>query len=83
MVKVSRFSSVNMILTVIQFMWHFRNDERPFAYWSFRPKSTFIPRKKDNLREAYHSPEERLLDIDVSSKIFNNLSKEECNALYS
>ena len=27
-------------------MWHFRNDERPFAGDRFRPKSSFNPRKK-------------------------------------
>ena len=31
--------------------------------------------------EAYL--EERLWDIDVSSRRFNNLTREECNALYS
>ena len=63
-------------------MWHFRNDEKPFPYEKFRPKSTFNPRYKDVVIETYFSSlEERLLDIDVSSKRFNNLTKEERNAL--
>ena len=65
-------------------MWHFRNDEKPFSYEKFRPKSTFNPRNKDTVIETYLSSlEERLLDIDISSKRFNNLTKEERNALYN
>ena len=65
-------------------MWHFRNNEKPFSYEKFRPKSTFNPRNKDTVIETYLSSlEERLLDIDISSKRFNNLTKEERNALYN
>ena len=65
-------------------MWHFRNDEKPFSYEKFRPTSTFNPRNKDTAIETYLSSlEERLLDIDISSKRFNNLTKEERNALYN
>ena len=65
-------------------MWHFRNDEKPFPYEKFRPKSTFNLRNKDTVVETYlGSPEERLLDIDISSKRFNNLTKEERNTLYN
>ena len=65
-------------------MWHFRNDEKPFLYEKFRPKSTFNPRNKDTIIEIYLScPEERLFDIDIFSKRFNNLTKEERNALYN
>ena len=65
-------------------MWHFRNDEKPFPYEKFRPKSTFNPRNKDVVTETYVTNlEERLLDIDISSKRFNNLAKEERNALYN
>ena len=65
-------------------MWHFRNDEKPFSYEKFRPKSTFNPRNNDTVIEAYLSSlEERLFDMDISSKKFNNLTKEECNALYN
>ena len=65
-------------------MWHFRNDEKPFQYHKFRPKSTFNPRNKDTIIETYLSClEERLLDIDIFSKRFNNLTKEERNALYN
>ena len=65
-------------------MWHFRNDEKPFPHEKFRPKSTFNPRNKDAVIETYVTNlEERLLDIDISSKRFNNLAKEERNALYN
>ena len=68
----------------LQLMWHFRNDEKPFPYEKFRPKSTFNPRNKDVVIETYVTNlEERLLDIDISSKRFNNLAKEERNALYN
>ena len=33
-------------------MWHFRNDEKPFQYDKFRPKSTFNPRNKDAIVET-------------------------------
>ena len=66
----------------LRLMWHFRNDEKPFSYEKFRPKSTFNPRNKDTVIETYLSSlEERLLDIDISCKRFNNLTKEERNAL--
>ena len=59
----------------IRLMWHFR--------WEFRSKSAFTTKSKDNVIETYLSSlEERLLDINISSKIFNNLTKEERNALY-
>ena len=65
-------------------MWHFRNNEKAFSYEKFRPKSTFNPKNKGTVSETYPSSlEERLLDIDVSSKKFNNLTKEERNALYN
>ena len=53
---------------------HFRN-ERSFA--ADRPKSSFNPRNKDVIIETYLSClEERLLDIEIPSKRFNNLTKE-------
>ena len=66
----------------LRFMWHFRNDEKSFLYEKFRPKFTFNPRNKDNVTETYfRSLEERLLDIDISSKRFNNLTNKEHNTL--
>ena len=57
-------------------MWHFRNDEKPFPFEKFRPKSTFKPRNKDTVIQTYLSSlEERLVDLDISSKRFNNLAK--------
>ena len=68
----------------LRLMWHFRNNEKPVPYQKFRPKSTFNLRNKDNVIETYlGSLEERLLDIDTSSKRFNNLTKEERNTLYN
>ena len=64
-------------------MWHFRNNEKPFPYEKFRPKSTFNLRNKDTVIETYPgSLEARLLDIDTSKR-FNNLTKEERNRLYN
>ena len=55
--------------------WHFRNDKKPFPHEKFRPNSTFNPWNKDTVIETYLSSlEERLLDIDISSKRFNNLT---------
>ena len=63
----------------LRLMWHFRNDERSFA--ADRPKSSFNPRNKDVIIETYLSClEERLLDIEIPSKRFNNLTKEEQEA---
>ena len=65
-------------------MWHFRNDEKPFQYDKFRSKSSFNPRNRDTVIETcLYCLEERLLDIDISSKVFNNLSKGKRNALYN
>ena len=69
----------------LRLMWHFRNDERIFdCNTKFRPKSTFNPKNKDVTIETYLSSlEENLLDIDIPKDKFNNLSKEERDALYS
>ena len=65
-------------------IWHFRNDERTFSTDKFRPKSSFNPRNKDAIIETYISSlEERLLDIEIPSRRYNNLTKEERDALYS
>ena len=65
-------------------MWDFRNDGKPFPYEKFRPKSKFNPQNKDTVIETYRSwLEKRLLDIDISSKRFDSLTREERNALYN
>ena len=65
-------------------MWHFRNDKRTFLTDNFRPKSYFNPRNKGTIIETYLSClEERLLDIEIPSKRYNNLTREERYALYS
>ena len=62
----------------------FRNDKRTFTAEKFRPKSSFNPRNKDAIIETYLSClEERLLDIEIPSKRYNNLTKDERDALYS
>ena len=68
----------------LRLVLHFGNDERSFAADRFRPKSSFNPRKKDFIIETYlKCLEERVLDIVIPSKRFNNLTKEEREALYS
>ena len=68
----------------LRLIWHFRNDERTFSTDKFRPKSSFNPRNKDAIIETYLSSlEERLLDIEIPSRRYNNLTKEERDALYS
>ena len=68
----------------IRLMWYFRNDERSFSTDKFRPKSSFNPRNKDTIIETYLSClEERLLDTEIPSKRYSNLTKEELDALYS
>ena len=45
---------------------------------------TFNPRMKDTVIETYLiCLEERLLDFEIPSKRFNNLTKDERNAMYS
>ena len=57
-------------------MWHFRNDEKPFPYENFRPKSTFNPKNKDTVIETYLSSlEERLLDIFLLKGLITLLKK--------
>ena len=67
----------------LRLTWHFRKDEKPFPYEKFRPKSTFNPRNKDVIETYLSSLEERLFNIDIASKRFDNLTKEERNALYN
>ena len=65
-------------------MWHFRYDKRLFSQERFKPKLTFNPRNKDTTIDTYLSClEARLLDIEIPSKRFNNLTKDEENAMYS
>ena len=65
-------------------IWHFRNDEPTFSTDKFRPKSSFNLRNKEAIIKTYlTSLEERLLDIEIPSRRYNNLTKEERDALYS
>ena len=68
----------------LSLMWNFRNYERTFTADNFRRKCPFNARNKDDLIETYLScSEERLLDIEIPSKRYNNLAKDERVALYS
>ena len=61
----------------------FEMKQQTFIAEVFRPKSSFNPRNKDPIIETYLSClEERLLDIEIPSKRYNNLTKDECDALY-
>ena len=65
-------------------MWHFRNDVQTFTAEKIRPKSSFNPRNKDAIIETYLTClEERLLDIEIPPKRYNNLTKGKRDALYS
>ena len=56
---------------------------KKFSQERFKTKSTFNPRNEDAIIETYLSClEERLLDIEIPSKRFNNLSKDQRNAMY-
>ena len=68
----------------LRLMWHCRNDERSFAADRYRSKSSFNPRNNDFIIDTYLSClEEGLLGIEIPSKRFNNLTKEEREVLYS
>ena len=68
----------------LRLTWHFRNDERSFVADRFRLKSSFNPRNKDVIIETYLSClKERILDIEIPSKRFKKLTKEEREVLYS
>ena len=68
----------------LRLKWHSSNDEQAFVADRYRPKSSFNPRNKDVIIETYLSfLEERLLDTESPSKRFNNLTKEDREALYS
>ena len=68
----------------LRLIWHFTTDERTFSVDKSRTKSSFNPRNKDTVIETYLSClEERLLDTEIPSKSYSNLTKEELDALYS
>ena len=65
-------------------MWHFRNDKRTFTAKKFKPKSSFNQRNKYAIIETCPSSlKERLLDIEIPSKRYNNITKDQRDALYS
>ena len=56
----------------------------PFSRERFKPKAPLNPRNKDDVIETYLSClEESLLGIGIPSKRFNNLTKDERNAMYN
>ena len=83
--KAKLKQELEVFMRKLKLMWHFGNDWRIFdCNTKFKPKSTFNPKSKDVIIETcLSSSEEKLLDIDNSKDKFNNLSKEERDALYS
>ena len=62
--------------------WHFGNDEWSFVADRFRLKSSYSPKNKAVIIEIYLiCLEERLLEIEIRSKQFNNLKEEKWDAL--
>lgn len=58
--------------------WHFRNDEKPFSQERLKPKFTVVPRNKVVVIVTYPSCfHERLVDIEIPFKRFNNLTEDE------
>ena len=56
----------------------------PFSRERFKLKAPLNPRNKDDVIETYLSClEESLLGIGIPSKRFNNLTKDERNAMYN
>ena len=65
----------------LRLMWHFRNDEQAFSTDKFSPKTFSNPRNKDVIIETYLiSSEEGLLEIEIPSRRYNNLTKEKRDA---
>ena len=65
-------------------MQHFRNDEKPFSQERFKRNSVFNRRNKDGVFETYLSCfKDMLLNIEILSKRFNNLNKDERNTMNS
>ena len=67
-------------------MQHFRNVDRSFKIDRFKNKSSFNPRKKDVITETYTYTsclQERLLDTEISPVRYNNVTKDERDALHN
>ena len=65
-------------------MWHFNDNKQSFIIARFRPKLFFDSRNKDVIMGTYLSClEKRLLDIEILSRRYENLTKEEREAFYS
>ena len=69
---------------MLHLKWCFRNDEKEFDRSKFKPKSTFNPRKKDAAIEIYLSSlEEKLMNIEIPQRKYNNLTRQERSVLYN
>ena len=67
----------------LRLKWHYRNDNRIFDPKTFKPKSKFNPPKGDAAIELYLSRlEEKLLNLGLIKRKYNNLTQEERKALY-
>lgn len=67
-------------------MQHFRNVDRSFKIDRFKNKSSFNPRKKDVITETYTYTsclQERLLDTEIAPVRYNNVTKDERDALHN
>ena len=70
----------------LRLKWHFRESEDDFSYNPFKKKSSFNPPKVDAAIELYLSKiEDELMALakDKDPKRYDNLTREERDALYS
>ena len=69
---------------MLDLKWHFRSYKRDSPINTLKTKPTFHPKNKDAAIELYLSSlEEKLLKIKVPLDKFNNLTKEDWDALYN
>ena len=65
-------------------MCYFRNYGKSFVNVKFRLKFYFNPRINDVTIETYRSClEERLIQVEIPSRRYDNLTREERNALHN
>ena len=64
-------------------MWYFRYDKKLFCQERFNLNQLLILGIKKLLFKHLSCLEKRLLDLDIPFKRFNNLTKDERNAMYS
>ena len=68
---------------MVEYKWHFRNEENEFDQDLFKQKSGFNPCNKDAAIEIYTSSlEEKLMRVEISKDKYNNLTSKERQTLY-